>query len=57
MYSMNRRTNVNEEIINYELQEIANQIAFESTMLYFDEVQEELLYASEWTNNGPGWDD
>ena len=48
---------MNEEIINYELQEIANQIAFESTILHFDEVQEEPLYASEWTNIGPGWDE
>ena len=48
---------MNEDIINYGLQEIANQIAFESTMLYFDAVQEELLFFSEWTNIGPGWDE
>ena len=48
---------MNEEIINYELQEIANQIAFESSMLYIEELEDERALANEWRNVGPGWDE
>lgn len=46
------------EILNYELQEIANQIQFEESILYCDKLDEEYLQAAmETFNIGPGYDE
>jgi hypothetical protein len=58
IHMINQESTMNEEIINYELQEIANQVAFESSIIYCDFLDEDWLAAAMQTFNiGPGWDD
>ena len=46
------------EIMNYELQEIANQVAFENSIIFCDMLDEEFLMQAMQTHNiGPGFDE
>lgn len=46
-----------EQIINYELQEIHNQVLFESTNIVYEHMMEEKEQGEWWKTIGPGYDD